>query len=145
MPCVTRQFDPAAGPVLHVFLSPPLQGGPPRESAMVPAWALIDTGASHSGVTAELAGLARLPEFAPVAARTPAGTLVRRAFAGAILIPEKDRGARPQGQMMMFPGDIPLAEVDSHGEEWHLLIGRDLLRHCYFGFTGYAEQFTLCF
>jgi len=128
-------MDPVHGPLLAVTLLPdPLR--PPGEP--IAAWALLDTGAKHSGVHAAAAKhLLGWPVVGAVELYTPGSTSEAVAlYAGKLSI------ARDGAPIAMELLGLSLG-YRAAGREVLVLLGRDFLNGKVFDYDGRKGEFSL--
>ena len=144
MPSLSASFNPTIGPVLSLFITPPAVLHPQATQAMRTgshspiavhgANALIDTGASITSVTAQLAQSANLPLIGKRSFGTAGGVVAANIYLADIGIPF---GALPAGvagqtvtaqvaSVATLP-NVTVMEFHCPSPHFNMLLGRDIL------------------
>jgi hypothetical protein len=141
MPSLSGVFNPAIGPLITLFLTPPAVlrqaahdavSGPPVNAHSV--MALIDTGASITSVTANLAQQVSLPLIAKRPIGTAGGVVPANIYLADIAIPFSANPAGAIGQplppapvaVVPIP-NIVVLEFQCASPHFQMLLGRDIL------------------
>ena len=119
MPCLTQVFDPRTGPVVTVGIAPP-QASP---TGMDWIRALVDTGSSHSAVSASAARRARLPSIAKTIVMNTSQITPADVYAGDLYLPYENSAGRHVHQIPR----CRLVEILLPSPNFDMLIGRDIL------------------
>ena len=160
MPSLSIQYDPAIGPLIILFLSPPavmrqivippaaVGAAPSRQPQMFVASALIDTGASITSVTADLATLVELPLIGKRSLGTAGGVVSANIYVADIgvpfgLIPAAAPGTQVPvtGMNTVMMESIQVMEFACPSPHFKMLLGRDII--CKGIFTiGFDNRYT---
>ena len=141
MPCATFKFEPAGGMRLPIGLAKPISLFPDQtEPVRIEEFmALLDTGASKTCVTGEIANKLALPlmgktEMISASEMTPTNVYLVDFF-----LPFGQPGKSPEFRVP----DLPVMEFNGGGSV-HILLGMDVLQHMVLNVTAYDNRFTLC-
>ena len=151
MPSLSASFNPAIGPLINLFLTPPAflhqaiqsgAGSPAAPIAVHATPALIDTGASMTSITAQVAQIARLPLIGKRNVGTAGGTVAANVYLADIAIPF---GALPPlalGQpttavlaQAATIANVTILEFQCASPHFNMLLGRDILCRGVFTFS----------
>ena len=143
MPSLSASFNPALGPILSLFLTPPavlqqavqaIAAGPQQAPVSVhAAQALVDTGASITSVTRQLAQTVGLPLIGMRPLGTAGGVVPANVYLADIAIPFGALPIGAPGQQMAanLPAvtipDVTVMEFQSSSPQFNMLLGRDII------------------
>jgi len=155
MPSLSGVFNPAIGPLIELFLTPPAVLQKSAHDAVSgravdvhAVMALIDTGASITSVTANLAHQVGLPLIAKRPIGTAGGVVPAKVYLADIAIPFSAIPAGPIGQPLPpapvaavpIP-NIVVLEFQCASPHFQMLLGRDILCTGVFH-MGFDNRFT---
>ena len=146
MPCLSAQYNPAIGPLIGLYVSPPtvmthsVSGATPSpspaagQSSVLTATALIDTGASITSITRLLAAQAGLPLIGRRSLGTAGGVVSANLYVADIGVPFGNVPASSAGSQIHVAGattammqNIPIMEFDCPSPHFKMLLGRDII------------------
>lgn len=146
-------FDPRAlavlGPRISVDLMPPLivekwlqsRKQPSKIQTNVPA--LIDTGASVTGVDNSLLNNLGYPPIGVTALTTPSGATRTNIFMIRLVIPSKDDPKFPPNMPRIVIDNIKAVGVQLAKQPYKILLGRDVLSRLILVYNGPQALITL--
>jgi len=156
MPSLSVSFNPALGPILSLFLTPPavlqqavqaIATNPQVPIGVHAAQALVDTGASITSVTPQLAQTVGLPLIGKRQLGTAGGIVAANVYLADIAIPFGALPAGAPGQVMtanltaVTIPNVTVMEFQSASPYFNMLLGRDII--CTGMFTiGFDGRFT---
>jgi hypothetical protein len=141
MPCLSLQFNPLVGPLILLLVAPPaslrsvtLPAGAPLPTGLQPqsvasAPALIDTGATLTCITSNIAQQAGLPLIGKRPMGTAGGVVPTNVYLADVVIPLSAITAPAQPQLA--PGitieSIEVMEFQCASPHYQALMGRDII------------------
>ncbi len=142
MPSFTQRIPnlQQVGPVIEVILTPSVpflqtMGISPANTKALRILAMIDTGASGTVISKGLASGLEINPIGTILIHTPSSTNVNcYQFDVQVVFPNN----------VNIPS-IVVTEAPLQGQHIQCLIGRDVLQHGVFIYTGYDNSFTLSF
>jgi len=164
MPSLSAQYDPAIGPLINLFLSPPAvmkqmvattapgsatsPAPPSSPSGIVAASALIDTGASITSVTSILAAQVGLPLIGKRNLQTAGGTISANVYVADIAVPFGTIPAGAAGAQVHVANvdtamleNVIVMEFQCASPNFNMLLGRDILCRGIFS-IGFDRRYT---
>ena len=145
MPCITIQFNPAIGPLINLGIAQPgavktaaAEGKPP---AFEGCQALVDTGASVTCISREIAQKLELPPAGKMLMASASETREMNSYLVDIALPFGDPSA---GVTSIVKSNMTVMEFEPNSQHYQALLGRDILDQALFSMTGYDNRFTIC-
>ena len=142
MPCLTVQFDPVHGPLITLGISPAhsVAQEPTAVRVLTQITALVDTGASLTSVTPEIAEKVGLTLLGKTPMMSASETTETNLYLADIAIPFGEPGQSAHGMV----SDARVMEFQMDGGNFQMLLGRDILCRGLFQMVGYDKRFTFC-
>ena len=139
MPLVTLPFDSSVGPILLAEIARPsdLDAAHGSPGKRIPVRFLIDSGASHTSVTPQLAHRAELPVLGQTALRSVTHEVAANLYLGDLFLPIGNPASHFKDFQFL---EFPLGNPSFDG-----LLGRDLLQFGLFQLNGPARNYILGF
>jgi predicted aspartyl protease len=156
MPSLSSQYDPTIGPLINLLVSPPAVmmhaatgTAPSGQSPIFAAIALIDTGASITSITADLANQVGLPLIGKRSLGTAGGVVSANVYLADIGVPFGSIPSAPAGAQIPITGmstammaNIAVMEFNCPSPHFKMLLGRDII--CQGVFTlGFDRRYVL--
>lgn len=146
MPCITKSFDPAIGPLINLGIAKPgtIKIGATNSSPEFHGYlALVDTGADVTCIS---------PEIAKAVGLVLAG---KKDMASALSVEEANYYladlALPFGTPVsgvplqtLVSESMEVMEFRSNSPHYQALLGRDIISKGLFTMTSYDKRFTIC-
>ena len=142
MPCVTVPFDLRHGPILTAGLAKPTPlREPDTKVSVTQVRALVDTGATLTCITPEMADRVGLPLLGKTTMISASEKRDVNLYLASFLIPF---GVPGKAQYQGVVDDMPMMEFKMEGSEIQMLLGRDILCQGVFQMVGYDGRFMFC-
>ena len=146
MPCITRVFDPAVGPLIDLGIAKPgtltsAPKGPPVE--ILPYVALVDTGADVTCISPEIAKAVGLVVRGKKDMASALTVEAENYYLADIALPFGDPNSNAVLQTLVS-GSMEVLEFQPNSPNYQILLGRDIISKGYFGMTSYDKRFTIC-
>ena len=145
MPCITCQFDPSVGPVIDIGIAAPAAIKTLSTSGrpIVARRALVDTGASITCVTAEIAQQENLKLMGKRDTNSAHGTQPCNLYLADLAVPFGNTGSGSEVPAFSMEA-IRVMEFVSKSPHFQILLGRDVLDRGLLTVSGFSRQLTLC-
>ncbi len=149
------QFDPRAlvamGPRINVDILPPsvvekwarAHNVPITTASRVPA--LIDTGASATGVDEEILKNLGCPPIGVANLSTPSGTTTTGIYMVRLVIPSRDDPEFPPNIPLIVIDNVRVIAVKLSNQPYKVLLGRDVLSNMVLVYNGPHALITLAY
>lgn len=146
MPCITTHFDPAIGPLVNLGIALPAALGVARDSTageviVHSVMALVDTGASVTCISAEVAAMAGLQVAGKQRMSSATEAREVNTYLADVALPF---GAAGKSTMAMVSEAMMLMEFNAGSAKYQALLGRDIIARGLFSMIGYDRRFTIC-
>ena len=149
MPCITRPFDPAVGPVVNLGIAKPgtltraPDDNPPVEVHTYHA--LVDTGADVTCISPQIADEVGLVPRGKKDVASALGVEAANYYLADIALPfgEPD-AAEAVAIQTLISGSMEVMEFQPNSPHYQMLLGRDLIGRGLFSMTTYDKRFTIC-
>lgn len=148
MPCLTRLFDPAIGPVINLGFAKPgsLKNAAPGKQPEVHLFAaLIDTGADITCISPQIVKNVGLRVTGKRQMATGSGVGPANSYVVDLALPFGDpkTGADSTTQTAISES-MPVIEFQPTSPHYQALLGRDIITEALFSMTGYDKRFIIC-
>lgn len=141
MPCVTVPFDPKLGAIITAGVAIPTPIRDPKEKVNIrTVRALVDTGATITCITPAFADEVGLPLIGKTTMISASETRDVNLYLASFFIPFGEPGKATHGQV----DDMPMMEFNMEGDQFQMLLGRDILCRGVFQMVGYDRRFMFC-
>ena len=146
MPCITRGFDPAIGPLINLGIAKPgtIKGTPGSQAVEIHGYiALIDTGADVTCISPKIVseiGLSLLGKREVASALSvESANFYLADVALALADPSPDVAVQT-----LVSENMELMEFQTISPHYQALLGRDIISRGLFTMVGYDKRFTIC-
>ncbi len=149
MPCIKFSFDPKVGPVLKLGFTPPgaIGDAAARQGTgagqVTGAQALVDTGASVTCVTEEVARHANLPLIGKMPSAGVHGVREMNVYMADIILPFGDP-TRAGDFSAQVTASRQVMEFQTNSSHYQALLGRDILCSGLLEMAGWDKSFIIC-
>ena len=145
MPCTSIQFNPAVGPLLTIGIALPgafkTAETESQPATITPCQALVDTGASVTCISREIAQKIGLQPRGKLPMSSASETREMNSYLVDIAITFGDPTA---GVMSAVKHSMIVMEFEANSQHYQALLGRDIIDQALFSIAGYDKRFTIC-
>ena len=137
MPIITGSIDENRQPIINVLIG--VHGGEESDIFPIPLLAMIDTGATMTGISAKVAGILKLKSLGKQSMTSVHGVTEEETYSISISFFDSDHQPHKPHHNIKAAGH----RSDLNGVE--VIIGCDVLGRCVYIHDGIRQTFTLSF